>query len=102
MHMFLACQLSAISNHIKPLNLAHNIQAEKSFNSLPAKPIPTQTKYSLVVAGSPRRICMLILREPHCTSSKHHQHGEAVDPSGSMGLVDPLNPSQGGPIQGVG
>jgi hypothetical protein len=31
---------------------------------------------------------------PHCTSSKNHQHGEAVAHSGGMGLVDPLDSSQ--------
>lgn len=48
-----------------------------------------------------RRNSKLILRLPHCTSIKHHQHGEAVAPSGGMGFVDPLDSTQRHPARRV-
>jgi len=42
------------------------------------------------------------LREPHLTSNEDHHHGEAVSPSDGMGLVGPLDPTQGRAVQGVG
>ena len=45
---------------------------------------------------------MTKLQEPNVTSNKHLHHDRAVSPSGGMGLVGPLNPTQGQPVQGVG
>ena len=41
------------------------------------------------------------LREPHLTSNEDHHHGEAVALSAGMGLVGPLNPTQGRAVRGV-
>ena len=38
----------------------------------------------------------------HLASDEDRHHGEAVATSDGMGLVDPLNPTQGRPVQGVG
>jgi hypothetical protein len=38
----------------------------------------------------------------HLTSNEDHHHGEAVAPFGGMGLVGPLDPTQGQPVRGVG
>ena len=61
-------------------------------NSLTPKSVPAGTK------NSRSEGFLLAKLQAH----KHPHHGEAVSTSNSMGLVNPPNPTQGRPVQGVG